>query len=235
MCQRFQLYRNSCMLNDWIVYRILSLKKYANTLVMKKHLTLLIAILLVSSCNTQLRQARKAAKQKEKAKTAANTYFANNVEEFASKCATQFPPQTGHNSEYIPGKEDPTPKQSTTNITADVVALLKAATSDSVRKALIDSFAAHPFMVKGDCPPAKPRVDTFRDVKTVENTARVVALQADKEKLIADTAAVHQIVRERDKTISVQDGKITTLYWGIGVLGLLIVVYIVLKIAKKIP
>lgn len=202
---------------------------------MKKILTLLIAIIAVSSCNTTERLARKAAIQKEKDKKVANTYFANNVEEFAGKCATQFPPKESDKHEYIPGQEDTAKKQSQTNITTDVIALLRAATSDSVRQSLIDSFLAHPLVIKGDCPPSKPRVDTFRDTKTVENTARVVALQTDKEKLIADTASVRQTVRERDKTIAIQDGKLIQAYWGVGILLLLIVVYIVLRIAKKIP
>ena len=202
---------------------------------MRNVLTLLIAIFAVSSCNTTERLARKAAKKKEKEKTIANTYFANNTIEFAEKCATQFPVQTGTNKEYIPGVEDNSPKQSNTNITADVVALLKAATSDSVRQKLIDSFVAHPFVVKGDCPPSKPRVDTFRDTKVVENTARVVSLQSQKEKLIADTASAYQTIRERDNTIVIQGGKLTKSYWGIGILLLLIVVYIALRLSKKIP
>lgn len=84
--------------------------------------------------------------------------------------------------------------------------------------------------VKVPCPPSTNRVDTFMSVqfRQVENTAKIVALEAERDAAVADVAS------EKSRGDRLEKGRNTWRFIGLGSLAL-IAVAIVLKVKRILP
>lgn len=194
---------------------------------------LLIAVLLISSCNSEKQAAKKLVKQITKAKDT----FAEHPDSFASACAVQFPPQT-KSKESITVSEGPVDtirNKTQTDITYDLISLLQRS-NDSTRGVIIDSLLKHPVIIRGDCPPVIVRHDTVKKTTEVqiENTAKIVALTNSSNALLVAATTAETKVTNLGLDVKKKEGTIHLLGGSLIFLLIAIVVYIVLRIKKSI-
>lgn len=202
---------------------------------------LIIAVLLllsVNSCSPEKKAERKAqrnAKKIDKKRVTAVNFFAQHPEFFAEPCGRQFPPATFDSTSFKKGQTSIRKDTGKSDVTNDIIGLLSRAT-DSTRGRIIDSLREHPFIVVTkcpDCPVSTP--DTFIEVRQVTNTALVEGLRISNDTLLAQKNRATQKLADKDERISEQKKTIRKLYIYFGALCLLIIIYIVVKIVKKVP